>query len=76
MYILVVRKDKKVIFQKEFKTFNEVMEKYNEFNFEKENLTYNIYKNMPVSDILHEYLRDSDDLDIIKNELKELLKQL
>lgn len=76
MYILVIRKDKKVLFQKEFKNFDELMKKYSDFNFEKENLTYNIYRSMPVNEILREYLKDSDDLDIIKKELKDLLKDL
>lgn len=76
MYILVVRKDKKVIFHKEYKNFEDLMEKFEKVNFSKDNLTYNIYKNMPVSEIIHEFLGIDEDMKKVINELKELLKDL
>lgn len=76
MYILVVRKDKKVIFHKEYKNFEDLMEKFEKINFSKDNLTYNIYKNMLVSEIIHDFLGINDEIEKVKNELKDLLKEL
>ncbi len=76
MYILVVRRDKQVIYQKEFKTFEDLMKKFNEIDFAKEKCSYNIYKNMNITEILHEFLKNDDEIDKIKNELKDIINEL
>lgn len=75
MYILVVRKDKEVIFHKEYKNFEDLMNKFESFDFDKDKLTYNIYRSMRVSEIIHEFL-GIDNMEEVKNELKDLLKDL
>lgn len=57
MYILVVRKNKKIVFQKEYKSFNDLLKKFEEFDFKKEGLLYNIYKNMEINEILDDFFK-------------------
>lgn len=76
MYILVVRKNKEIVFQKEYKTFEDLMKKFDSFDFEKENLVYNIYKNMEVIEIVKEYCLFDKDAKEVMTDLLKVIKEL
>ena len=76
MYILVLRKNKNIVFQKEYKNFEDLMKKFNSIDFEKEKLLYNIYKNMNVKEILKDYCINDKETKEIMTDLLDILKNL
>ena len=76
MYILVVRKNKEVVFQKEYKTFEDLMKKFDSFNFNKDNLNYSIYKNMSIKEILKDYIINDKEAKETMKDILNIMKDL
>lgn len=76
MYIFKVKEKNKIVFEKEYKDFNSMLEKFNSIDWDSGKYLYSMYEEMPLNKILENYTRKSDDLSEALNVLKEVIKDL
>lgn len=76
MYILKLREKNKIIFEKEYKDFNSMMEKFNSIDWDSGKYLYTMYEEMPLNKIINTYTHESNDLSEALKVLKEVIKDL
>lgn len=77
MYILKIREKNKIIFEKEYKDFDAMVEKFESIDWDSGEYTYSMYEEMPVNKIIKNYTHGkADDLNEIINILKEVIDDL
>ena len=76
MYILKIRKKNKIVFEKEYKDFDSMVEKFNTIDWYSNEYLYTMYEEMPINKIIKKYLNNSNDLEEIFNVFKEVIDDL
>lgn len=77
MYILKVREKNKIVFEKEYKDFNSMLEKFESIDWDSGKYTYDMYEEMPVNKIIKEFTHGkAEDLNEIFDILKEVIEDL